>query len=99
MSKENRPVGSVSDASMSPRSSLTTNVLPSRILTTSSLTCEAVCFGSHVEPDAVSEGREEPLEEDEQPRVALDGHGAAQHGRERVHLTGRHPREELAVGP
>ena len=31
MSNENRPVGSVGDASMSPRSSHTTNVLPSRI--------------------------------------------------------------------
>ena len=37
MSNEKRPVGSVSDASMSPRASLTTNVLPSRILTRSSL--------------------------------------------------------------
>ena len=33
VSKENRPVGSVSDASMSPRGSLTTKVFPSRILT------------------------------------------------------------------
>ena len=33
VSNEKRPVGSVSDASMSPRASLTTNVLPSRILT------------------------------------------------------------------
>ena len=37
VSNENSPVGSVSDASMSPRSSLTTNVLPSRILTSPSL--------------------------------------------------------------
>ena len=33
VSYENRPVGSVFEASMSPRSSLTTNVLPSRIRT------------------------------------------------------------------
>ena len=33
MSNEKRPVGSVGDASMSPRSSHTTNVLPSRIRT------------------------------------------------------------------
>src|SRR6266404_282540 len=33
----NRPVGSSSEASISPRGSLTTNVLPSRILTRSSL--------------------------------------------------------------
>ena len=38
VSNENRPVGSVSDASMSPRGSLTTKVFPSRILTTPSLT-------------------------------------------------------------
>jgi hypothetical protein len=31
VSNENRPVGSVGEASMSPRESLTTNVLPSRI--------------------------------------------------------------------
>ncbi len=31
VSNENRPVGSVDDASMSPLASLTTNVLPSRI--------------------------------------------------------------------
>ena len=37
VSNENKPVGSVSDASMSPRSSLTTKVLPSRILTCPSL--------------------------------------------------------------
>ena len=35
MSKENRPVGSVAEASMSPAESLTTNVLPSRILISS----------------------------------------------------------------
>jgi hypothetical protein len=38
VSNENSPVGSVRDASMSPRSSLMTKVLPSRILTTESLT-------------------------------------------------------------
>jgi len=38
VSKENSPVGSVLEASISPRSSLTTNVLPSRIWTSPSLT-------------------------------------------------------------
>src|SRR3954449_6607928 len=37
VSNENSPVGSVAEASMSPRSSLTTNVFPSRILTTPAL--------------------------------------------------------------
>jgi hypothetical protein len=37
VSNEKRPVGSVSDASMSPLESLTTKVLPSRIWTLSSL--------------------------------------------------------------
>ena len=38
VSNEKRPVGSVSDASMSPFSPLTTNVLPSRIFTRPSFT-------------------------------------------------------------
>jgi hypothetical protein len=38
VSYEKRPVGSVRDASMSPRASLTTKVLPSKILTLPSLT-------------------------------------------------------------
>src|SRR5947209_8092097 len=37
VSAENRPVGSVNDASISPVSSLTTKVFPSRILTSSPL--------------------------------------------------------------
>jgi hypothetical protein len=46
VSKENSPVGSVSDASMSPRSSLTTNVLPSRIWTRSLLIAGLGAAGS-----------------------------------------------------
>src|SRR6476659_9333596 len=57
VSKENMPVVSVSDASMSPRSSLTTNVLPSSTLTTSSLTGADPRSWLHVEAGAVSEGR------------------------------------------
>ena len=41
VSNENRPVGSVSEASMSPCSSLTTKVLPSRILTSSLMTASS----------------------------------------------------------
>ena len=45
VSNENRPVGSVSDASMSPRASLTTKVFPSRILTSPSLiTASSHCW-------------------------------------------------------
>ena len=46
MSNEKRPVGSVGDASMSPRASLTTNVLPSRILTSPSLIERAPAAGA-----------------------------------------------------
>src|SRR5436190_127044 len=71
-------------AAMSPRESLTTNVLPSRILTRSSAT-------SGLPP------REEALEEHQQLEVALGVQLAAKHRRERVLLAG-HERIEDALG-
>src|SRR4029450_1009128 len=44
VSKEERPVGSVDEASMSRRESLTTNVLPSRIWTRPSLIAQSLEF-------------------------------------------------------
>src|SRR5262245_17172018 len=82
VSNEKRPVGSVRDASMSPRASLTTNVLPSRMLTRS----------------AIVWSREEPLEEHEELRIAFHLYGAPQRGRHGVDLAAHHPVEKLRVG-
>src|SRR4029077_19643982 len=81
----NRPVGSSSEASISPRESLTTNVLPSRILTMSSLMGRA--FGSAPAyswlPRVVG-SREDALEVHKELRVALDEQLAAQYRGHRV---------------
>ncbi len=97
MSNENSPVGSVSDASMSPRASLTTKVLPSRILTSSSL---MIPSSRSRGPDGVRARpvRNEPLGQHEQRRVALDDQLAAQHRRHRVQLAGDDPVERRLVG-
>src|SRR5690242_19177912 len=66
---------------MSPRSSLTTNVLPSRMLTRS----------------ATLGPREDALEEHEQLWIAFDRHGAAQNGRHCIDLPAHDPVEQLRV--
>ena len=93
VSNENRPVGSVIDASMSPRSSLTTNVLPLRILT---------CAPSTSRQPAVSLGAVAARETASGPPAAdrprRRSERAPQRGRHRVVFATHEPIEQLAVG-
>ena len=74
---------------MSPRSSLTTNVLPSRILTRPSLTRATL---------RRARAREQPLHAHEQPPVAFDLEVAAQHRRDGVQPPGDDLVEHRLVG-
>ena len=69
---------------MSPRSSLTTNVLPSRIRTrvaTIVSSCRLPTARSPVDFGHADRRREEPLEADEEPGVAVERQGAAERRR------------------
>ena len=96
VSNENRPVGSVGDASMSPRPSLTTNVLPSRILIRSSLTPDPLLGGRRVAARARG-SREDPLDQDHELRIALERQVAAQIGGHRVHVASRDRVEQASI--
>ena len=88
VSNENKPVGSVSDASMSPRRSQTTNVLPSRIFTRSSATATRLsgrcCRARSFRYSFRWRSREYACERHEQIEVAFDDQRAAQYRGHRV---------------
>ena len=100
MSYENRPVGSVFDASMSPRSSLTTNVLPSRIRTGSRpSSAPPLAHGARARRlRHAHRRREQALDTDQEARVAVQRHGAAERGGHRVAASAGHQVEVGLVG-
>ena len=81
---------------MSPRLSLTTNVLPSRIFTRSSATTTQLSLLSRSGPGCRSTGwaRQDPLKGEKEVDVSLDDQRAPQHRGHRVLSTRSEPVEQ-----
>jgi hypothetical protein len=100
LSNEKSPVGSVADAWMSPRSSLTTNVLPSRILMSLPVLVQVFFrrVGAVGAPLGSGAARGKTAAAGHQLPVAINRDGPAEHGCRRVDLAAGDYVEQSLMG-